>query len=175
MSARSSVHWNRDRAERWVSRRGRWWDALIPLALLLAASCSPRAAHAEEAPPASDSYAVDGGSAFAPEVQAYLDSLYAASCTVDGEWRCEALDSWAWDLIARCETGGNWSHQTRNYTGGLGFRRSTWIAYGGRDFAASGGEATRLEQQVVGRRIRDSVGGRYSGWQNCARRLGLPR
>ena len=28
--------------------------------------------------------------------------------------------------LARCETGGNWQHSTRSYTGGLGIYRGTW-------------------------------------------------
>ncbi|NDG64090.1 MAG: hypothetical protein EBY29_11610 [Planctomycetes bacterium] len=31
-----------------------------------------------------------------------------------------------YDNLARCETGGNWQHSTRSYTGGLGIYRSTW-------------------------------------------------
>jgi hypothetical protein len=31
-----------------------------------------------------------------------------------------------YDLLARCETGHNWKHSTRSYTGGLGIYRGTW-------------------------------------------------
>jgi hypothetical protein len=31
-----------------------------------------------------------------------------------------------YDLLALCETGGNWKHSTRSYTGGLGIHRGTW-------------------------------------------------
>ena len=31
-----------------------------------------------------------------------------------------------YDGLARCETGGNWKHSTRSYTGGLGIYRGTW-------------------------------------------------
>jgi len=31
-----------------------------------------------------------------------------------------------YDRLARCETGGNWKHSTRSYTGGLGIYRGTW-------------------------------------------------
>lgn len=34
-------------------------------------------------------------------------------------------DDW-YDRLARCETGGNWKHSTRSYTGGLGIYRGTW-------------------------------------------------
>jgi hypothetical protein len=31
-----------------------------------------------------------------------------------------------YDLMALCETGGNWSHSTKSYTGGLGIHRQTF-------------------------------------------------
>lgn len=31
-----------------------------------------------------------------------------------------------YDLLATCETGHNWQHSTRTYTGGLGIARGTW-------------------------------------------------
>ena len=31
-----------------------------------------------------------------------------------------------YDGLARCETGANWNHSTRSYTGGLGIYRGTW-------------------------------------------------
>lgn len=31
-----------------------------------------------------------------------------------------------YDALARCESGGNWKHSTRSYTGGLGIYRGTW-------------------------------------------------
>ena len=31
-----------------------------------------------------------------------------------------------YDLLARCETGGVWTHSTKSYTGGLGIHRQTW-------------------------------------------------
>jgi hypothetical protein len=34
-------------------------------------------------------------------------------------------DYW-YDRLASCETGGNWNHSTRSYTGGLGIARGTW-------------------------------------------------
>lgn len=37
-----------------------------------------------------------------------------------------------YDRLAQCETGGNWNHSTRNYTGGLGIHRHTfrrWSKY----------------------------------------------
>ena len=31
-----------------------------------------------------------------------------------------------YDLLARCETGGVWTHSTKSYTGGLGIHRQTF-------------------------------------------------
>lgn len=31
-----------------------------------------------------------------------------------------------YDLLATCETGRDWNHSTRSYTGGLGIYRGTW-------------------------------------------------
>lgn len=66
-----------------------------------------------------------------------------------------------WDGIARCETGGNWQHQTR-YDGGLGILHAAWIEFGGREFAEYGSQATREQQIVVAERIHARYG--LSGW-----------
>ena len=37
-----------------------------------------------------------------------------------------------YNQLARCETGGNWQHSTKSYTGGLGINRQTfrtWYNY----------------------------------------------
>jgi hypothetical protein len=31
-----------------------------------------------------------------------------------------------YNALAQCETGGNWQHSTKSYTGGLGINRQTW-------------------------------------------------
>ena len=70
-----------------------------------------------------------------------------------------------WDDLAECESGGNWAINTGNgYYGGLQFLGSTWIAYGGEEFAARADLATREQQIVVaerdprGRRLRGLAG-----------------
>ena len=48
----------------------------------------------------------------------------------------EAAPASAWDRLADCESGGNWSINTGNgFYGGLQFTRSTWRAYGGTAYA----------------------------------------
>jgi uncharacterized protein YabE (DUF348 family) len=59
-----------------------------------------------------------------------------------------------WDRVAQCESGGNWSINTGNgYYGGLQFSGSTWLAYGGADFASRADLASRAEQITVANRV----------------------
>ncbi len=76
-----------------------------------------------------------------------------------------------WDRMARCETGGNWSMVGSRYSGGLGFYNGTWDAFGGREFAARAGQASREQQIIVANRVANSVG--LSGW-GCLRTVGRP-
>jgi uncharacterized protein YabE (DUF348 family) len=80
----------------------------------------------------------------------------------------------AWDALARCEAGGNWSTNSGNgYYGGLQFDRQTWVAYGGDQYAPLPHQAGRDAQIAVASKVRDDRGG-YSSWPACARKLGLP-
>jgi uncharacterized protein YabE (DUF348 family) len=64
-----------------------------------------------------------------------------------------------WDRVAQCESGGNWSINTGNgYYGGLQFSASTWLAYGGADFASRADLASRAEQITVANRVYDDNG-----------------
>ena len=48
-----------------------------------------------------------------------------------------ATDS-EWDIVASCESSGNWAINTGNgYHGGLQFSPSTWLGYGGGQFASA--------------------------------------
>ena len=77
-----------------------------------------------------------------------------------------------WDDLAECESGGNWAINTGSrYSGGLQFLGSTWVAYGGQEFAAHARQATREQQIVVAERIREDVG--FKAWPACSRELGL--
>jgi hypothetical protein len=75
-----------------------------------------------------------------------------------------------WDRIAACETQGNWSMRGPSFSGGVGFANSTWSSFGGTEFAANAGDATREQQIVVAERVRARVG--MGAW-GCAKRLGL--
>ena len=52
------------------------------------------------------------------------------------------------------------------YSGGLGFANTTWDGFGGRQFAAHAGAATREQQIVVAERVYSRYG--LSGW-GCRR------
>jgi uncharacterized protein YabE (DUF348 family) len=58
-----------------------------------------------------------------------------------------------WDRVAQCESGGNWHINTGNgYYGGLQFSISTWLAYGGGQFASRADLASREQQITVANR-----------------------
>jgi uncharacterized protein YabE (DUF348 family) len=83
-------------------------------------------------------------------------------------------DGAVWDRLAKCESGGNWAINTGNgYYGGLQFNKSTWDAYGGREYAAYPHQATREQQIAIATKLRDDRGG-YGAWPSCSRQLGLP-
>lgn len=63
-----------------------------------------------------------------------------------------------WKKVAQCETGNNWKNGGY-YSGGLGMARSTWVGYGGLQFAKHPYQATMLEQIVVANRVA------VLGWQ----------
>jgi hypothetical protein len=73
----------------------------------------------------------------------------------------------AWDRIAQCESGGNWSINTGNgYYGGLQFDQQTWNAYGGSQYAPLPSQATREQQIAIAQKVHDARGG-YSAWPVC--------
>ena len=76
-----------------------------------------------------------------------------------------------WDVIAECESNGNWSINTGNgYSGGLQFLHSTWRAYGGQEFAPLAYQASKAEQIIVAERVLDDAG--WGAWPTCSRRAG---
>jgi hypothetical protein len=80
-----------------------------------------------------------------------------------------------WDSLAACESGGNWAINTGNgFYGGLQFTRSTWLAYGGGQYAPTANLASREQQIAIASKVRDARGG-YGDWPACSAKLGLPR
>jgi resuscitation-promoting factor RpfA len=79
-----------------------------------------------------------------------------------------------WDVVATCESGGNWSINTGNgFYGGLQFTRSTWNAFGGAQYAPQANLASKAAQIATAQRVLASQG--PGAWPSCSRRAGLSR
>ena len=92
--------------------------------------------------------------------------------TTSASVHISTASSSVWDRLAQCESGGNWSINTGNgYYGGIQFDYSTWLSYGGGQYAEYAHQATREQQIVVAERLRAERG--YYPWPACARKLGL--
>jgi uncharacterized protein YabE (DUF348 family) len=76
----------------------------------------------------------------------------------------------AWDRIAECESGGNWSINSGNgYYGGLQFDHGTWAAYGGTAYANNANGASKAQQIAIAEKVKADRGG-YSAWPVCGKR-----
>jgi hypothetical protein len=104
------------------------------------------------------------------EAQAEQAAALAALAQAEREASAGIPDAF-WDRMAQCETGGDWSMVGSRYSGGLGFYNGTWDSFGGREFAARAGQATREQQIVVANRVANGVG--LSGW-GCLSHVGRP-
>ncbi len=84
-------------------------------------------------------------------------------------------DGSRWDQLAQCESGGNWATNTGNgFGGGLQFMHqksySTWLSFGGGEFAPHPWEASREQQIVVAEKVLASSG--WGAWPGCTRKFG---
>jgi hypothetical protein len=84
-------------------------------------------------------------------------------------------DGSRWDQLAQCEAGGNWATNTGNgFGGGLQFMHqrsySTWLSYGGGEFAPHPWEASREQQIVIAERV--LAGSGWKAWPGCSRKFG---
>ncbi|MFI2205642.1 transglycosylase family protein [Streptomyces sp. NPDC020192] len=85
-----------------------------------------------------------------------------------------AASGTAWDRVAGCESGGNWSINTGNgYYGGLQFTQQTWAAYGGTAYAPRADLAGRAEQIAVAESVLARQG--PGAWPVCSVRAHLAR
>jgi resuscitation-promoting factor RpfA len=76
-----------------------------------------------------------------------------------------------WDRVAQCESGGNWHINTGNgYYGGLQFTQSTWLGYGGGNYASRADLADKGAQITVANRVLASQG--WGAWPVCSRYAG---
>ena len=84
----------------------------------------------------------------------------------------EAAPASAWDRLAGCESGGNWSINTGNgFYGGLQFTASTWRAFGGTKYASRADHASRSQQIAVAQRVLAVQG--WKAWPACSAKLHL--
>jgi murein DD-endopeptidase MepM/ murein hydrolase activator NlpD len=74
-----------------------------------------------------------------------------------------------WDAVAACESGGNWSAATGNgFYGGLQFTESTWLAYGGGQYAQTPNDASKAAQETVANAVLAGQG--IGAWPVCGSR-----
>ena len=77
-----------------------------------------------------------------------------------------------WDSIAQCESTGNWAINTGNgFFGGLQFTPSTWLSFGGGEYAPSAHLATREQQIAIAQKVQAAQG--WGAWPACTAKLGL--
>ncbi|MGO1228769.1 MAG: transglycosylase family protein, partial [Brachybacterium sp.] len=77
-----------------------------------------------------------------------------------------------WDRLAQCESGGNWSINTGNgFSGGLQFTKSTWLAFGGGQYAPVAHQASREQQISIGKKVQAGQG--WGAWPSCTSQLGI--
>lgn len=77
-----------------------------------------------------------------------------------------SADSVNWTAIANCESGGDWSIDTGNgFYGGLQFSESTWLAYGGGQYAQYANEASESQQIAVAEKVLAGQG--IGAWPVC--------
>lgn len=109
----------------------------------------------------------------APEVEAAAE----AAAPVEIETPAHAPEAVvsggaAWDALAECESGGNWSINTGNgYYGGLQFSQSSWLGAGGGKYAPLPHQASRAEQIATAEVLKQNGG--WGHWPSCSSKLGL--
>ncbi|MBO1336577.1 transglycosylase family protein [Streptomyces sp. VRA16 Mangrove soil] len=85
-----------------------------------------------------------------------------------------AASTSAWDKLAECESGGQWSLDAGNgYYGGLQFSQDMWEQYGGLDYAPRADQASRSQQIAVAEKMLDAKG--PSAWPGCSVTAGLTK
>ena len=93
----------------------------------------------------------------------------AAGATAALTGTATAAPASAWDKLAQCESGGNWSINTGNgYYGGLQFSPRTWRAFGGTGMPHQASKATQI---AVAERVLASQG--WGAWPSCSKKMGL--
>lgn len=76
------------------------------------------------------------------------------------------------DQLAQCESGGNWAINTGNgYYGGIQFSLGSWKAAGGEEYAPRPDLATREQQIMAGKKLKDMQG--WGAWPACSAKYGF--
>ena len=87
--------------------------------------------------------------------------------------QAQAASDSEWDTVASCESSGNWAINTGNgYQGGLQFSSSTWLSYGGGQFASAANMATKSQQIAIAEKVLAGQG--RGAWPVCGRGLSGP-
>ncbi|MGW9552693.1 transglycosylase family protein [Citricoccus zhacaiensis] len=96
----------------------------------------------------------------------------SSSASASPASQATAPTSGAWQALAQCESGGNWSINTGNgYYGGLQFSASSWAGAGGTQYAPLPHQATPAEQIATAEVLRANGG--WGHWPACSAQLGL--
>ena len=74
-----------------------------------------------------------------------------------------------WEATAQCESSGRWHINTGLFDGGLQFLPSTWIGFGGGEFARYAYQATKKQQIAIAERVLAIQG--QKAWPNCFKSL----
>ncbi|MFD3557349.1 transglycosylase family protein [Streptomyces goshikiensis] len=107
-----------------------------------------------------------------PALAAATVLLALAAPIALGPGQASAASVATWDKVAECESGGNWSINTHNgYYGGLQFSPSTWLAYGGSQYAPYANQATKQQQILIAEKVLASQG--QGAWPSCGPKAGL--
>ena len=149
----------------------------------LVGRCSAPAAAQETQPAATLDDQITLGNDNTIEAQAAIAELFTTLTTTTTTTAAaprtapnyDAGDGSRWDQLAQCETGGNWSANTGNgFGGGLQFMHqgnySTWLSFGGGEFAPHPWEASREQQIDIAERVLASSG--YGAWPGCSKKFG---
>ena len=189
-SALSQLHTKDSRKPAMDETENHWRETAagcLAVALLLAAavifSRCTQPAVAQETQPTPDPVVAVGydftdnaGRALA-DLDVYLHSV-TTTTTVRSAPRAanyQPGDGSRWDQLAQCEAGGNWAANTGNgFGGGLQFMHqrsySTWLSFGGGDYAAHPWDASREQQIAIAEKVLASSGLR--AWPGCSRKFG---
>jgi hypothetical protein len=72
-----------------------------------------------------------------------------------------------WDGLAQCESSGDWHINTGNgYYGGLQFSSSTWLSFGGGQYAPRADLASREQQIAIAEKVLATQG--RGAWPHCS-------